>query len=44
MTSPMSDYSDPKLSDFLGDFKKKVINNDPRLEYHQDIIKDYGES
>lgn len=43
MTSPMSDYSDA-ARDFLGDYKKKIVNNDPRLEFHQDVIKDFGEN
>jgi len=42
MSSPMSDYSDT-AKDFLGDYKKN-IKNDPRLEFHQDIVKDFGES
>ncbi len=42
MSSPMSDYSDDSR-DFLGDYKKK-ITSDPRLEFHQDIVKDFGES
>jgi len=41
MSSPMSDYSDV-ARDFLGDYKKK-IKSDPRLEFHQDVIKDFGE-
>lgn len=44
MSSPMSDYSYSQDSkDFLSDYKKKIAS-DPRLEYHQDIIKDFGES
>ena len=44
MSSPMSDYSHSQDSqDFLYDFKK-TIKNDPRLEFHQDVIKDFGES
>ncbi len=44
MTSPMSDYSNSQDSnDFLSDYKKKIAS-DPRLEFHQDIIKDFGES
>lgn len=44
MSSPMSDYSYSQDSkDFLGDYKQK-INSDQRLEFHQDIIKDFGES
>ncbi len=45
MASPMSDYSYSQDSqDFLNDYRKKVVQNDPRLEFHQDIIKDFGES
>ncbi len=45
MSSPMSDYSNSQDSqDFLNDYRKKVVQNDPRLEFHQDIIKDFGES
>jgi len=41
----MSDYSNSQDSqDFLNDYRKKVVQNDPRLEFHQDIIKDFGES
>ena len=44
MASPMSDYSNSQDSkDFISDYKKR-INNDPRLEFHQDVIKDFGES
>lgn len=44
MSSPMSDYSYSQDSkDFLGDYRKKIYS-DPRLEFHQDIIKDFGES
>lgn len=44
MSSPMSDYSGSQDSkDFLYDYKKKIAS-DPRLEFHQDIIKDFGES
>lgn len=42
MSSPMSSYSDDS-KDFVNDYKKK-INNDPYLEFHQDIVKDFGES
>ncbi len=42
MSSPMSDYSDD-AKDFLSTYKRKVTS-DPRLEFHQDIIQDYGES
>ena len=44
MASPMSDYSySSDAKDFLGDFRKG-IKSDPRLEFHQDIVQDYGES
>lgn len=43
MANPMSDYS-PDAKDFLADYRKKTIKNDPRLEFHQDVIKDFGES
>lgn len=44
MTSPMSDYSYSQDSkDFLNDYTGK-IKSDPRLEFHQDIVKDFGES
>lgn len=39
----MSDYS-KESKEFLNDYSKKVVENDPRLEFHQDIIKDFGES
>lgn len=35
MSSPMSDYSDNAIS--------KQAKSDPRLEFHQDIIQDYGQ-
>jgi hypothetical protein len=41
MASPMSDYSDD-AKDFLNDYHKKSIK--PRLEEHQDIIKEFGEN
>lgn len=45
MSSPMSDYSRSQdATEFLDHYKKEVIKNDPRLEFHQDIIKDFGES
>lgn len=45
MSSPMSDYSNSQDStEFLEHYRKEVIKNDPRLEDHQDIIKDFGES
>jgi len=41
----MSDYSNSQDStEFLEHYRKEVIKNDPRLEFHQDIIKDFGES
>ena len=44
MANPMSDYSYSQDSrDFLSSYKDK-ISSDPRLEQHQDIIKDFGES
>lgn len=44
MASPMSDYSYSNESkEFLSNYKKKV-KSDPRLEFHQDIIQDFGES
>ena len=42
MANPMSDYS-PDAKEFLLDYKKS-IKSDPRLEFHQDVIKDFGES
>ncbi len=42
MASPMSNYSD-NARDFLSTYKRK-ISSDPRLEFHQDIIQDFGES
>jgi len=45
MASPMSSYSHSQDStEFLEHYKKQVIKNDPRLEFHQDIIKDFGEN
>jgi hypothetical protein len=44
MSNPMSDYSySQDARDFLSDYKK-TAKNDPRLEFHQDVIKDFGES
>lgn len=44
MSSPMSDYSASQDSkDFLSDYKKS-IKSDPKLEFHQDVVKDFGES
>lgn len=42
MSNPMSDYSSD-ARDFLNDYRKSV-KSDPRLEFHQDVIKDFGES
>lgn len=42
MSSPMSRYSDD-ANDFLSDHKKKIAS-DTRLEFHQDVVKDFGES
>ena len=39
----MSDYSKDS-TEFLEHFKKETIKKDPRLEFHQDIIQDFGES
>ena len=45
MASPMSNYSNSQDSTaFLEHYKKEAVKNDPRLEFHQDIIKDFGES
>lgn len=45
MASPMSDYSySQDAQDFLGQYKRKTIKSDPRLEFHQDVVKDFGES
>lgn len=45
MASPMSDYSySQESTEFLSEFKKKALKSDPRLEFHQDIVKDFGES
>lgn len=45
MASPMSNYSRSQDStEFLEHYKREVIKNDPRLEFHQDIIKDFGEN
>lgn len=41
----MSDYSRSQDStEFLDHYKKSIIKNDPRLEFHQDVIQDFGES
>jgi hypothetical protein len=42
MSNPMSNYSSD-AKDFTNEFKKKVVS-DPRLEFHQDIVQDFGES
>ena len=45
MANPMSSYSRSQDStEFLEHYKREVAKNDPRLEFHQDIIKDFGES
>lgn len=45
MASPMSNYSRSQDStEFLEHYKREVAKNDPRLEFHKDIIKDFGES
>lgn len=45
MSNPVSNYSGSSDSTaFLEHYKKEVIKSDPRLEFHQDIIKDFGES
>lgn len=45
MASPMSDYSRSQDStEFLEHYKKSIAKNDPRLEFHQDVVKDFGES
>ena len=41
----MSNYSRSQdATEFLEHYKKETAKNDPRLEFHQDIIKDFGES
>ena len=41
----MSNYSRSQdATEFVDHFKREVKKNDPRLEFHQDIIKDFGES
>ncbi len=42
MANPVSDYSDD-AKDFLNTYKRKV-KSDPRLEFHQDLVQDFGES
>ena len=45
MASPMSSYSRSQDStEFLEHYKKSIVKNDPRLEFHQDVVKDFGES
>jgi hypothetical protein len=45
MASPMSNYSRSQDStEFLEHYKRSIVKNDPRLEFHQDIVKDFGES
>lgn len=44
MSSPMSDYSQSQdATDLMTDYKRRIAN-DPRLEFHQDVVKDFGES
>jgi hypothetical protein len=44
MSNPVSNYTYSQDSrDFLSTYKDKIAN-DPRLEKHQDIVKDFGES
>lgn len=44
MSSPMSEYSHSgDTKDFL-DYYSKSIKSDPRLEEHQDVVKEYGEN
>jgi hypothetical protein len=41
----MSSYSRSQDStEFLEHYRKEIAKSDPRLEFHQDIIKDFGES
>jgi hypothetical protein len=42
MSNPISSYSN-ESNDFLHEYGKKV-KSDPRLEFHQDIVQDFGES
>jgi hypothetical protein len=45
MVTPVSGYKNSKdADDFLDHYKTSVAKNDPRLEQHQDVIKDFGES
>lgn len=45
MASPMSNYSRSQdATEFLDHYQKEIAKNDPRLEFHQDIVKDFGES
>lgn len=45
MSSPVSNYSRLQDgNDFLDHFKKQTVKNDSRLEFHQDLVKDFGES
>jgi len=40
----MSDYSQSQdATNLMTDYKKRIAN-DPRLEFHQDVVKDFGES
>lgn len=44
MASPMSNYNSSDSKDFLNDYRKKAVESNPRLEQHQDVIKDFGEN
>lgn len=46
MSSPMSDYSRSSndAREFEDHYKKSIIKSDPRLEFHQDVVQDFGES
>lgn len=45
MASPMSNYSlSQDSTEFLEHYKRETIKSDPRLENHQDLVKDFGES
>ena len=41
MSSPMSSYGDNANEALRGN--KKGMDNDPRLEFHLDVVKDFGE-
>lgn len=45
MANPMSSYSRSQdSSEFLEHYKREIVKNDPRLEFHQDVVKDFGEN